>query len=114
MIKASFKYPLACLLFTLCATFGGSMTVNFFTYRKPILSGFLMPRPVMLTTVAWWLMFYAPNDVVYKICSNKAVLFGMVVLKEIFRTKKVWMAAEGKRLFSSNFESTTRGAQSSE
>ena len=28
------------------------------------------------------------------LCSNKLVLLPMVVLKELFRTKKVWMAAE--------------------
>lgn len=92
--EATFAYPLACLLFTLCSTFGGSMAVNFFTFRKPILSGFLVPRPVFITVVSWWLIFYAPNNAVEKICSSKIVLLAMVMLKELFRTKKIWMAAE--------------------
>jgi len=92
--EASFRYPLFCLLCVLCSTFGGSMMVNFFTYRKPILSGLLTPRPVAITVAAWWLIFYCPMNAFEKICSMKPVLLIMVILKEIFRTKKIWMAAE--------------------
>ena len=70
------------------------MAVNFFTYRKPILSGLLVPRPVFITIISWWLIFYSPNNVVETIFSNKLILLALVILKEVFRTKKVWMAAE--------------------
>jgi len=76
------QYPLFCLLCVLCSTFGGSMMVNFFTYRKPILSGLLTPRPVAITVAAWWLIFYCPMNAFEKICSMKPVLLIMVVLKE--------------------------------
>ena len=76
------QYPLFCLLCVLCSTFGGSMMVNFFTYRKPILSGLLTPRPVAITVAAWWLIFYCPMNAFEKICSMKPVLLIMVILKE--------------------------------
>jgi len=56
--------------------------VNFFTYRKPILSGLLTPRPVAITVAAWWLIFYCPMNAFEKICSMKPVLLIMVILKE--------------------------------
>ena len=58
------------------------MMVNFFTYRKPILSGLLTPRPVAITVAAWWLIFYCPMNAFEKICSMKPVLLIMVILKE--------------------------------
>ena len=46
---ASLDHPLACLIMTLCATFGGSMAVNFFTFRKPILSAGFINEAVFKT-----------------------------------------------------------------
>lgn len=82
------KHPFACWLSSMFSVFAGGIVASFLL-GEPILANFKTPNLVILATIVWYLIFYSPFDVVYKICKFLPVKLVIAALKEVIRCKKV-------------------------
>lgn len=62
------KHPLACWLSTMLVTFAGSMVANGLL-GEPILAPLKETQQLYIATVLWYIVFYTPFDIGYKVCS---------------------------------------------
>uniref|UniRef100_A0AC35TWM5 Trimeric intracellular cation channel type B n=1 Tax=Rhabditophanes sp. KR3021 TaxID=114890 RepID=A0AC35TWM5_9BILA len=88
-LKFSRKHPLSCWLSTMVVAFAGGFVSNFLL-GNAIISPFLNNREVLVATFVWYLVFYTPFDLFYKVVTFTPLKLVLVVAKEIQRTKKVY------------------------
>ena len=82
------KHPLACWLSCMFSTFSGTILTNFLL-SEPIVGAFKDTQQVLLATAVWYLMFYSPFDLVYKICNFLPIKLVISCLKEVNRCHKI-------------------------
>jgi len=85
------KHPLSTWLSSMLMCFAGSIIANLLL-GEPAITPFKDHRAVLTSTVVWYLVFYSPFDLVYKVA--KLLPFKMVIcgLKEVQRAHKVYHA----------------------
>jgi len=86
-IPFSRSNPLATWLATMTASFAGSFIANPLL-GKPILAAMGNEYQVLLATLAWWVVFYSPDDLGYKLVMSKVFYLPLCIIKEIYRAKK--------------------------
>ncbi|XP_076343712.1 trimeric intracellular cation channel type 1B.1-like isoform X2 [Tachypleus tridentatus] len=82
------KHPLACWLSCMLSIFAGTILCNFLL-GEPVLSIFKSSNQLLLATGVWYLIFYSPFDLTYKLFKFLPVKLVLAALKEVYRCKKV-------------------------
>lgn len=82
------KHPLACWLSCMFSTYSGTILANFLL-NEPIVGAFKNTQHVLLSTAVWYLLFYSPFDLVYKLCSFLPIKLVIACMKEINRCHKI-------------------------
>ncbi|XP_022256127.1 trimeric intracellular cation channel type 1B.1-like [Limulus polyphemus] len=82
------KHPLACWLSCMLSIFAGTILCNFLL-GEPALLAFKNSNSLLLATGVWYLMFYSPLDLPYKVCKFLPVKLVLAAVKEVYRCKKV-------------------------
>ncbi|KAJ6640060.1 Trimeric intracellular cation channel type 1B.1 [Pseudolycoriella hygida] len=82
------KHPLACWLSTMLMIFSGGMVANGLL-GEPILAPLKNTPQLLVGTIVWYLVFYTPFDIGYKV--GKFLPFKIIAsaMKEIYRCKKI-------------------------
>ncbi|XP_067641166.1 trimeric intracellular cation channel type 1B.1 [Eurosta solidaginis] len=83
------KHPLACWLSTMLVIFSGGMVANALL-GEPILAPLKNTPQLMVGTVVWYMIFYTPFDIGYKIGKFLPIKVVASAMKEIYRAKKVY------------------------
>ncbi|KAL4712601.1 hypothetical protein ACJJTC_007196 [Scirpophaga incertulas] len=83
------KHPLSCWLSTMLVIFAGGMVVNGLL-GEPILAPLKNTPQLVIGTVTWYIVFYTPFDVGYKVAKFLPVKIVASAMKEIYRAKKVY------------------------
>ncbi|XP_037936232.1 trimeric intracellular cation channel type 1B.1-like [Teleopsis dalmanni] len=83
------KHPLACWLSTMLVVFSSSMAANALL-GEPILAPLKNTPQLLVGTVVWYLVFYTPFDIGYKIGKFLPIKLVASAMKEIYRAKKVY------------------------
>jgi hypothetical protein len=68
--------------------FAGNILASFLL-AEPILGAFKNSNQFLLATAVWYLMFYSPFDIIYKICKFLPIKIIIAAMKEVIRCKKV-------------------------
>jgi len=87
-IPFSRKHPLATWLACMIAVFAGGL-VCAPLLGQPILAAIDDSQMMIMGTIAWYLVFYAPFDFLCTLCKIKPIKIVLYVMKEIHRVKKV-------------------------
>ena len=87
-IAFSRKHPLSCWFSSMLVIFGGSILANLLM-GEPVLSAFKNNHQVLLATGVWYVIFYLPFDVGYRLFRFLPVKVACAALKEVYRAKKV-------------------------
>ncbi|XP_028177572.1 trimeric intracellular cation channel type 1B.1 [Ostrinia nubilalis] len=83
------KHPLSCWLSTMLVIFAGGMVVNGLL-GEPMLAPLKNTPQLVIGTVTWYIVFYTPFDVGYKVAKFLPVKVVASAMKEIYRAKKVY------------------------
>ncbi|KYM82692.1 Trimeric intracellular cation channel type B [Trachymyrmex septentrionalis] len=84
------KHPLSCWLSTMLSVFASSMLCNGLL-GEPILAPLKNTPQVVVATIVWYVIFYTPFDIGYKIAKFLPVKIVCAAMKEIYRQcKKVY------------------------
>ncbi|XP_026493838.1 trimeric intracellular cation channel type 1B.1 [Vanessa tameamea] len=83
------KHPLSCWLSTMLVIFAGGMVANGLL-GEPILAPLKNTPQLVIGTVTWYVVFYMPFDVGYKVAKFLPVKVAASAMKEIYRAKKVY------------------------
>jgi type IV secretory pathway VirB3-like protein len=81
-------HPLACWFGSMMLCFAGGILGNFLL-GEPLLSPFQSEREVLIATLVWYLINYAPFDFVYKLCKFAPVRFVISMMKEVQRANRI-------------------------
>lgn len=82
------KHPLSCWMSSMMMCFGGTFLANFLL-GEPVLAPFKRHDDVLLASVVWYLVFYSPFDIVYKLAKFLPIKVALAILKETQRAYKV-------------------------
>lgn len=87
------KHPLACWLSTMLVVFAGGMVANGLL-GEPILAPLKNTPQLLVATACWYIVFYTPFDIGYKVAKFLPVKLVASAMKEIYRAKKVCEAGD--------------------
>ncbi|VDN55623.1 unnamed protein product [Dracunculus medinensis] len=82
------KHPLSCWASSMLMCFADSIFAHFLL-GEPLITPFKRHEEVLVATLVWYLVFYSPFDLIYKISKILPIKVVLCVMKEIFRTYKV-------------------------
>lgn len=82
------KHPLACWLSTMLVVFAGGMVASALL-GEPILGPLKNSPQLLVATICWYVVFYTPFDIGYKVSKFLPVKLAASAMKEIYRAKKI-------------------------
>lgn len=82
------KHPLACWLSCMLSIYSGPILANLLL-NEPIVGAFKETQHVLMSTAVWYLMFYSPFDIIYKLCNFFPIKIVIACMKEINRCHKI-------------------------
>jgi len=82
------KHPLACWLSTMLMIFSGGMVANGLL-GEPILAPLKNTPQLLVGTIVWYVVFYTPFDIGYKVGKFLPFKIAASAMKEIYRCKKI-------------------------
>ncbi|PIO73069.1 hypothetical protein TELCIR_04971 [Teladorsagia circumcincta] len=95
------KHPLSCWLSSMLMCFADSFLANFLL-GEPVIAPFKRHDDIVLATIVWYLVFYAPFDGIYKLSKIMPVYSVLSVMKEVKRAYKlirgVWLPNHNEAL----------------
>ncbi|CAF0866013.1 unnamed protein product, partial [Didymodactylos carnosus] len=83
------RHPFSCWLSSMLLCFSGSILANFLLGEPPI-KDFQHHQHLILASLCWYLVFYSPFDLIYKLLKFTPIKLFVGIIKEIQRTKKVY------------------------
>jgi len=83
------KHPLACWLSYMLVVFAGGMVANGLL-AEPVLAPLKNTPQLLVATAVWYVVFYTPMDLGYKLAKFLPVKIIFSAMKEIYRCKKVY------------------------
>ncbi|XP_065202495.1 trimeric intracellular cation channel type 1B.1 [Planococcus citri] len=83
------KHPLSCWLSTMLVVFAGGMVANGLL-GEPILAPLKDNQQILLATLTWYIVFYTPFDIGYKMSKFLPAKLVFSAMKEAYRCKKVY------------------------
>lgn len=72
----------------MCSIFSGQLLAGFLL-GEPVVGAFKNSHDVFLATLVWYLIFYSPFDVCYKVSKFTPCKVVFAAMKEVIRCKKV-------------------------
>jgi hypothetical protein len=87
-VEYSRQHPLASWFVCVTACFGGTALQNFLLGR-PIVEIYLNKTNVLTASLVWYLVFFAPCDILTNICSDRLVKTFLLLLKEVQRMRGI-------------------------
>ncbi|MBN3303659.1 TM38B protein, partial [Amia calva] len=87
-VEVARRSPFACWFSAMLYCFGGAI-LSGLLLAEPALACFSNTSNVLLASVIWYLVFYSPQDLVYKCASFLPVRLVLTGMKEMTRTWKV-------------------------
>ncbi|CAG2115596.1 unnamed protein product [Medioppia subpectinata] len=87
-VAFSRKHPFSCWVSCMVSIFAGNI-LSSFLLAEPILGAFKNTNQLLLATAVWYLMFYSPFDIIYKLCKLLPIKIVFASMKEVIRCKKV-------------------------
>jgi len=87
-VRFSRRHPLALWLSCIVAVFSGGLMVGVLLAEPP-LAALKNNQMVLMATVVWYLIFYSPFDVGYKVAKFLPVKVALSAMKEVYRVKKI-------------------------
>lgn len=88
-IYFSRRHPLACWLSTIICIFSSTFLVNFLL-NEPVISALGNTQQVIWVTLIWYLIFYSPFDIVFRICNFVPVKIILNCMNEIHNCKAIY------------------------
>lgn len=82
------KHPLACWLSTMLVIFAGGM-VAAVLLGEPVLGPLKNTPQLIVATACWYVVFYTPFDIGYKVSKFLPIKLVMSAMKEVYRAKKI-------------------------
>jgi hypothetical protein len=82
------KHPLACWLSTMLVVFAGGIVAGALL-GEPILAPLKNTPQLLVATACWYIVFYTPFDIGYKVSKFLPIKLVACAMKEIYRAKKV-------------------------
>lgn len=82
------RHPLSCWLSSITVCFAGSFLANFLL-GEPVIATFKRHEDILLATIVWYLVFYSPFDVIYKLSKFLPLKVALYILKETQRVYKI-------------------------
>ncbi|XP_045131626.1 trimeric intracellular cation channel type 1B.1-like isoform X1 [Portunus trituberculatus] len=82
------KHPLANWLSTMLTIFAGGLLTNFLL-GEPVLGALKNNQQLLLATAVWYVIFYSPFDIGYKIAKFLPIKVLLAAMKEVYRVKKI-------------------------
>lgn len=82
------KHPFALWVSCMTSIFAGAILANLLL-GEPILGALKNNNSILIATGVWYLIFYSPLDLCYKLCKFFPVKLVMAAMKEVIRCKKV-------------------------
>ncbi|XP_074598637.1 trimeric intracellular cation channel type 1B.1-like isoform X2 [Brevipalpus obovatus] len=82
------KHPFSCWVSSMINIFAGGLLSNFLL-GEPIIDVFKNHNQVMLASAVWYMIFYSPFDIIYKICKFAPIKIVISAMKEVIRCKKI-------------------------
>uniref|UniRef100_A0A914Y2Q0 Trimeric intracellular cation channel type 1B.1 n=1 Tax=Panagrolaimus superbus TaxID=310955 RepID=A0A914Y2Q0_9BILA len=82
------RHPLSCWLSSMVVCFAGNLLANFLL-GEPLIAPFKKHEDILLASACWYLIFYSPFDVVYKLTKITPIKIVLSVMKEILRAYKI-------------------------
>jgi len=96
-------HPMATWLCSMVTTFAGLILVALLC-GEPIIGALASLESMTLASIVWYLVFYSPGDIFITIAEFFPVKIILVLLKEIFRAKKIGLGvAHALHLFPGNY-----------
>ncbi|XP_050402961.1 trimeric intracellular cation channel type 1B.1 isoform X1 [Patella vulgata] len=83
------KHPLSTWISSMLICFAGSLIANLLL-GEPIITPFKDHRSILTFTIVWYLVYYSPFDLVYKVTKFLPVKIVISMLKECQRAHKVY------------------------
>jgi hypothetical protein len=72
----------------MCSIYSGGILCNFLL-GEPIIGVLKNSNSLLLASAIWYLVFYSPFDVIYKLCKFLPIKILLAAMKEVTRCKKV-------------------------
>ena len=82
------KHPMALWLSTMLVGFSGGMVANFLL-GEPFLAPLKNTPQLLVATACWYIVFYTPFDIGYKVGKFLPVKIIASAMKEVYRAKKI-------------------------
>jgi hypothetical protein len=82
------RHPLSCWLSSMVVCFAGSLLANFLL-GEPLIAPFKKHEDILLASAVWYLIFYSPFDVVFKLTKITPIKIVLSIMKEIQRAYKI-------------------------
>lgn len=82
------KHPMALWLSTMLVVFAGGMVANFLL-GEPFLAPLKNTPQLLVATACWYVVFYTPFDIGYKVGKFLPVKLVASAMKEVYRAKKI-------------------------
>ncbi|CAD6197363.1 unnamed protein product [Caenorhabditis auriculariae] len=87
-VAFSRRHPFSCWLSSMLMSFAGSF-LSSFLLGEPIISPMKRHDDVLLASIIWYLVFYSPFDVVYKLVKLTPIRVVISIIKEVQRAHKI-------------------------
>lgn len=101
--RFSRRHPFSCWASTMLAFFAGTFMSNFLL-AEPLVEPIKSTHTVLLATITWYLVFYSPFDLVYKLTSLKPFYILMNCAREVLRAKVIYLGVtHSARVYPGNF-----------
>ncbi|GFY47150.1 trimeric intracellular cation channel type 1B.1 [Trichonephila inaurata madagascariensis] len=82
------KHPFSCWISCMLAMYSGAILTNFLL-GESIISAYNNENFLILAIGAWYVIFYAPFDIGYRVFNFLPVKLVLAVMKEVIRCKKI-------------------------
>lgn len=82
------KHPLATWFSSMFSIFAGGLLANFLL-GEPVLGAVKNSNQILLATAVWYVIFYSPFDIGYKVVKFLPFKVALSAMKEVYRCKKV-------------------------
>ncbi|CAG0917899.1 unnamed protein product [Notodromas monacha] len=87
-LQFSRKHPLACWLSCMLSIFAGGIFAAVLL-GEPLLGVFKSTDQLLIATAVWYVVFYTPFDIGYKVLKFLPIKLLLAAMKEVYRCKKV-------------------------
>lgn len=82
------KHPFSCWISCMIAMYSGAILTSFLL-GEPIMSAYNNENFLILAIGAWYMIFYTPFDIGYRVFNFLPIKFALAVMKEVIRCKKI-------------------------